>query len=517
MEQRQPERLAAESAAFDTRSRSELMRTQQSAREAKEPARAGPAGVTLRPSGPGPAALPAVTARFLSLQSHAGNGAVARMVQRWGKESAEPDRTQRTPAAPTPVKQAVMQRITYEKGYGPASWEGWIGPWRDEAAEVLWAEISSRYDSLRIRLALLEPEAVGWEKEEIAYVAAALDALESSPISFQAGDRTRRALEGHADLVEVVEAWITLRKRRAGLAEEVEELTKKSRLAEHCLAAAVLSCAIAYETYRARQGAQPRGRGAHAAAEISEIDRAYFELLERLETGRDLVRKQIDVGTDVLGAIRRPGRAGILAGIDPWPMPVAKVYAAPHEVRDALFKVLFLVTATPAETQEYLSRVGSFAVGQSARPIGGGSQHMGGEPSARVPQAPIDYVLGKRNLGVGGFAVGVGIGMHTVGQLPILRDPVMQFQTVWDAYHVLNDVAVKTRDVQRPVLRYAVSLQVALGRAKARGLLAVGSALAGAAVGLAGGASRTETQPAVPTEGRAPEAGPPGPPALEPW
>jgi hypothetical protein len=79
-----------------------------------------------------------VQARVLSLQSCAGNGACTRAVARWREESGHPSVTQKR------VGMALIQRISYEKGFGAGSWEGWTGPWRDEATQTLW-ELSTSH------------------------------------------------------------------------------------------------------------------------------------------------------------------------------------------------------------------------------------------------------------------------------------------------------------------------------------------------------------------------------------
>jgi hypothetical protein len=57
----------------------------------------------------------------------------------------------------------------------------------------------------------------------------------------------------------------------------------------------------------------------------------------------------------------------------------------------------------------------------------------------------MDDAIQKRNALSTGFVTGVGVGSAIQGQVPVLSDPVMGFQAPWDAYHVLNDVAVRTQ------------------------------------------------------------------------
>jgi hypothetical protein len=418
------------------------MGTEQAPSKVKDAAKARNGGVRLARSDLGPGRVLPVQARVLSLQSRAGNGACTRAVQRWREESGNRGLTQRR------VGLALIQRISYEKGFGAGSWEGWTGPWRDEATQTLWGTIDLTYNGLRDKIKGLGSETSEDEKVELATIAESLDAMDAKPIQFRDGQSTFHALLGYAEQIKTIEAAIEFRKKapEESPAPEDEEATGESTVSHHLWALGLLAAGIAWQTYRDRQGKQARGRGAHVVETMSaRMDEAIRQLGEQVEAASQVMDEQVEAANEVRALVRQPALEGFLMGVAPWPMPVAQVYAPWGEVQRTFYRVLFLVTASREEMDEYAQRVGAFAL--KSRP----GEQSRGAPSKTIGASTadtgkiMDDAIKKRNALSAGFVTGVGVGSAIQGQIPVLSDPVMGFQAPWDAYHVLNDLAVRTR------------------------------------------------------------------------
>jgi hypothetical protein len=83
------------------------------------------------------------------------------------------------------------------------------------------------------------------------------------------------------------------------------------------------------------------------------------QLGEQVETASKVLDEQGEATNEVRALVRQPAVEGFLMGVSPWPMPVAQVYAPWGEVQRTFYRVLFLLTASREEMDEYARRVGA--------------------------------------------------------------------------------------------------------------------------------------------------------------
>ena len=255
-------------------------------------------------------------------------------------------------------------------------------------------------------------------------------------------------------------------------ARESEIAREETAWRYHAFAAAIFSAAVLWRTYRARTGHPPGGRAARGLNLLfAQMDTTLHELHQaalRAEQAREIYRN--------------PFRQGFLAGIDPWPMPIAERYAPWREVLDAFYRFSFLAFAGERELLEYQDRVRRFALrGQAPEdaeePSSAASSPAEVSSSAAEPwpEAASSRVVheGMRvrsDVGIG-FGAGAIVSSLILSRAPVLASPVLWVQVPWDAFHVVNALALaaerarRIEDIRlRQVLRYQMRAMVVRGR-----------------------------------------------------
>jgi hypothetical protein len=190
------------------------------------------------------------------------------------------------------------------------------------------------------------------------------------------------------------------------------------------LAFGVLGGAIALQTYRSRHVGQYGGRGFHAAKSTME------QLSITLGDGSQAYHRATD-------AARNPVRSGFMQGIDPRPMPVAENYASISELTRAFYIGRFLALSNKTEFVGYQKRMCSF----------GSNDYL------------TNNAVSLRNRGMLGFGFGALTSSKIQSLLPIVSSPVFMLQVPWDAFHVLNDVAIGLRQTSELTENQRMTLQ----------------------------------------------------------
>jgi hypothetical protein len=196
----------------------------------------------------------------------------------------------------------------------------------------------------------------------------------------------------------------------------------------HALALAIFGAAVAWQTYRARQGKATRGRGAEAAKLILKLH-GMDDMIDALKDHAEAA--DVETMKSAHKFYRNPFLEGVKGGLDPWPMPVAQEYAPWNEVLSTMYRVAFLVTATRAELHAHKLRVAKYAAKRAGLPL----PEQGGDQ--------MDDPMRLRDDGRAGFVAGVLAGSQAQAYVPVLSDPMMFVQVPWDTYNVLNMIAIK--------------------------------------------------------------------------
>lgn len=331
---------------------------------------------------------------------------------------------------PKILQREVIQCLSYEKGYGSGSWEGWTGPWRDEEAKDRWNKIESAFGSVKAKIAQLQAEATGSEKSQLDRMSEQIANLDKKVISYQEGENVLISL--NFDLGELNRIQKVIDERRAlSRAQEADEETSDcSYNLHHVAALALMAAIVTWRTFQSRYEAQTRGRAGHAADQF----------IHQINTMTEQLEGQVETAENVLQTYRQPFRQGFLMGVDPLPMPIADEYASWDEVWRTFNMLVFLTTAGEDEWEEHLTRMRDITMTPMM-----GRQHDGEQGDQRISTQ--DSMRVRNDLRFG-FGAGVTVGSGIQSQLPIVSSPVTMIQVPWDTYHVVNTVAISTRNAR---------------------------------------------------------------------